>query len=297
MKKKYLWRMVCAGILLFTGCSVNQKKEIQDDRLSVYASFYPMADFAEKIGGDHVKVVNMTPAGVEPHDYEPSMEDVKGLSKADVFIYNGDDMEHWANRVLHGIDNPNLKVVKASEALSLKEENRNTDPHTWLSIRNAIQEMATIKEAFSTADPDHKKDYEANYNQYKELLVKLDKKYRDELAPYKGKSVVVAHQAFGYLFDDYGLKQLPIDGLTPDSEPTAAKVKQIMEEVKKNNVRVIYYEELVDPKVASMIAQETGAKTAVLNTLEGLSNEDLKNGRDYLSVMEDNLTALLSAWR
>lgn len=296
-KFKNFISVLCTSMLL-TGCG-SSPMEKKDDKLQVYTSFYPMYDFTKKIGGDHVDVKNMTPAGTEPHDFEPSTTDIKNINEADMFIYNGDDMEHWVRDVKDSLDNDKLKIVKASKNITLMSgsEEGDSDPHTWLSLKNAKTEMKTIKDELVELDPDHEKDYTANYDKYAKELDQLDSDFTKQLQPYEGRAIVVAHQAFGYLCQDYGLEQIPIEGLSPDSEPTPAKMKEIIDDVKKNNINVIFYEELVDPKVAETIAKETGSETKVLNTLEGLSDEELKDGKDYISVMKDNLNALLYAFK
>lgn len=294
MTKSLLYKIGIAvlSLTLLGGCA-SQGQDKKDKKLVVYASFYPMYDFAKKIGGNEVKVVNMTPAGTEPHDYEPTSDDLKGLSKADVFVYNSDAMEHWAKTVIKSVDNKNLTVVKAAANVQqLKGNASQMDPHTWLSIRNAIKEMDTIKEAFIKKDPAHKEVYQKNYAAYAKQMKALDQEYTKALAKDKGKSIVVAHQAFGYLCRDYDLKQIPIEGLVPDSEPDSLKMKQIIDQVKDRKIKVIFYEELVSPKVAKVIADETGTQVRVLNTLEGLSNKEIKEGKDYISVMKENLKQL-----
>lgn len=292
-------------IVLFAGCAIKKdatdaKPETKTEttkKLTVYASFYPMYDFAKKIGGDKVEVKNMTPAGTEPHDFEPTANDMKGLSTADVFIYNGEDMEHWVTTALKSVNNANLEVVKASAPIQLQKGKGNEmDPHTWLSIRNSIKQIAVIKDAFIKKDATNKTYYEKNYETYRKQLEELDAAYTKELASYKGRAIVVAHEAFGYVCKDYDLKQIAIEGLEPDSEPTPAKMKEIIKQVKEQNIQVIFYEELVNPKVAKAIADETGAKTMELNTLEGLSEEEIKEGKDYLSIMKDNLKNLVYAF-
>ena len=155
--------------------------------------------------------------------------------------------------------------------------------------------MENIKNAYVKADPDNKDYYEENYRTYAAAFDKLDQEYKDTLSALPNKSIVVSHEAFGYLCDAYGLTQMGIEGLSPDSEPDPARMAEIIDFVKTNQVRVIFFEELVSPKVAETIAAETGAQTQVLNPLEGLSDEDLKNGADYFSVMEDNLAQMKAA--
>ena len=243
-------------------------------KLKVIASFYPMYDFAVKIGGDRAEVVCMVPSGTEPHDWEPSASDLKNLEEADLFVYNGAGMEHWEEE---GHDHGHY------------------DPHVWLSPMNGKKEMEHIKNAYIEADPDHKDYYEANYETYAARFDQLDQSYKDTLASLPNKDIVVSHEAFGYLCSAYGLNQMGIEGLSPDSEPDPARMAEIIDFVKERNVKVIFFEELVSPKVAEAVAKETGAITQVLNPLEGLSDEELKKGADYFSVMEDNLKQLENA--
>nr|WP_288827250.1 metal ABC transporter substrate-binding protein [uncultured Clostridium sp.] len=294
---------------LLSGCG--RKKEADNSgKLSVMASFYPMYDFAVKIGGDKVDVTNMVPAGTEPHDWEPATKDITSLEKADVFVYSGAGMEHWAEDVLKTLKNKNLTVAEASSGITLmkghereegesqeaeSEEHGEFDPHVWLSPVNAKKEMENIKDAFVKADPENEAYYQANYETYAGKFDELDKKFKDTLSPLPNKSVVVAHEAFGYLCNAYGLTQMGIEGLSPDSEPDPARMAEVIDFVKENKVKTIFFEDLVSPKVAETIAKETGAKTEVLNPLEGLTDEQLKDGDDYFSVMEKNLTVLKEA--
>lgn len=285
---------------------------IQTGKLSVYASFYPMYDFASKIGGDKADVVTLVPAGTEPHDWEPAAADIAGLEEADIFIYNGAGMEHWAEDVLESLQNKDLIAVEASKDISLMEghpedegeegenedeehESEEFDPHVWLSPLNAKREMENIKNAFEQADPDNKDYYEENYTKYAAELDDLDKEFKDTLGAVPNKDVIVAHQAFGYLCSAYGLNQVPIEGLAPDSEPDPARVAEIIEFAGEHKVKVIFFEELVSPKVAEVIADAINAKTEVLNPIEGLSDEQLKAGDDYFSVMRQNLQSLKAA--
>lgn len=290
-----------------------------EKKLNVMASFYPMYDFATKVGGDKVEVTNMVPAGTEPHDWEPAATDVKNLEEADVFIYNGAGMEHWTEDVLGALDNKELKVVEASRGLTLlegKEEDEEEtedsssdsdasdestdseityDPHVWLDPLNAKAEMENIKNAFVEADPDNKDYYEQNYETYAEKFDQLDKEYKDGLADTKSKDLITSHEAFGYLCQAYGLNQVGIEGLSPDSEPDASRMNEIIKFAKENNVKTIFFEELVSPKVSETIADEIGAKTAVLNPLEGLTDDEINAGEDYFSVMESNLKTIEDA--
>jgi zinc transport system substrate-binding protein len=324
LKMKRFWSILLTGglvLFLLTGCNASQhpaatdanSSQSQNEKLLVYTSFYPMYDFASKIGGDKVAVTNMVPAGTEPHDWEPTAADITGLEKAAVFIYNGAGMEHWTGDVLASLQNKDLIAVETSKDISLLEghhehegeegehgdedghEGKEYDPHVWLSPLNAKKQMENIKNAFVQADPDSKDYYEANYAKYAADLDALDKEFKDTLSALSKKDIIVSHQAFGYLCAAYGLNQHGITGLSPDSEPDPARMAEIMEFVKEHQVKVIFFEELVSPKVAQTIAEATGAETAVLSPIEGLSDEQQAAGDDYFSVMRQNLQALKTA--
>lgn len=299
--------------------TVQESEKTDGEKLKVMASFYPMYDFAVKIGGEKAEVLDMVPAGTEPHDWEPAASDMKNLEEADLFVYSGAGMEHWVDTVLGSLENQKLVTVEASEGLTLlpghdeeeedeeadaesheeadddEHEHGQYDPHVWLSPLNAKKEMENIKNAYIEADPENKDYYEANYETWAEKFDELDQEYRDTLSAMPNKDIVVAHEAFGYLCDAYGLNQVGIEGLSPDSEPDPARMAEVIDFVKDNSVKVIFFEELVSPKVAETIAAETGASAQMLNPLEGLSDEELKQGEDYFSVMESNLEQLREA--
>lgn len=340
-------------------------ENLEDGKLKVAASFYPMYDFAEKIGADQIDLINLVPSGTEPHDWEPSASDLTNLEKADVFIYSGAGMEHWVDRVLNSLTNKNLTVVEASDGITLRvngsEEEEDDDhdhdhddehehdilddddhndhdhsdtdehddhdhdeddhdhyheilalqshshsghshdheggldPHVWLNPEYAKKEMENIKNAFVSADPEHKDIYEANYQKYSAEFDQLDKDFRDTIARLPNREIVVAHEAYGYLCDAYGLTQIGIEGLTPDSEPTPRRMARIIDFVRAHHVKVIFFEALTSSKSADTVAAETGITTGVLNPLEGLSADAIEAGSDYLSVMRENLAALSNA--
>lgn len=285
-----------------------QKGAEGSGKLSVVTSFYPMYDFTKKIGGDRVDVTNLVPAGTEPHDWEPSTTDIKKLEGADVFVYNGADMEQWVDATLASLSNSHLVTCKASEGVSLRTvgaehgaeghaaDDKNgsaDDPHVWLAPENAKAEMANIKDALVKADPDDKDYFEANYQKWAGECDALDQEFKSKLSPLPNKNIVVSHEAFGYLCDAYGLTQTPIEGLDADAEPSAKDLAAITDFVKANNVHVIFSEDLVSPKIAQTIASATGAQVEVLNPVEGLTDEQLAAGDDYFSVMRNNLDKLV----
>lgn len=167
------------------------------------------------------------------------------------------------------------------------------DPHAWISPKQAMKYAENIKNGFVQADPAHQADYEANYARLLDQLDQLDRRFRQELGSAAKKEIIVSHEAFGYLCRDYGLTQMPIMGLAPDSEPTARELKAISDFAREHQVKYIFFEELVSDKLAKTLAGDLKIDTLVLNPLEGLTEEEVGKGSDYFSVMENNLQNLL----
>lgn len=324
MKRIFAFLLVLS-LLLVTACSQNTvpqsgAAENEADKIKVYASIYPMYYFAKKIGKDKIDLELMVQPGAEPHDWEPTAKLMAKMEKADVFIYNGIQMEMWADKVIGALDNKELIIVEASEGMDLlrlkahdvhekdeehqehgdEEENHehgDYDPHVWLDPIRAIKQAENIKNALIKADGENKDFYEANFSEFAGRLRKLDKKFMDELSDRSGDEIVVAHAAFGYLADRYGLQQIAITGLTPQEEPSAAKMAEITELVKEHGITYIFYETLTSPKLSEVISRETGAEIAVLNPIGGLTKEEIEAGKDYISVMEENLESVKKAIR
>lgn len=301
--------LLALNILLLGGCMNNSTREqtnYHPNKISVYTSIYPMYDFTKKIGGDRINLTNLVPSGTEPHDWEPAPGDIAKLEKADVLIYNGAGMEEWIDDILGSINNKNLITIETSKEISLLEnahqeqdennhEDLKYDPHVWLNPMNAKKQMEAIKDALVKADPANKNYYENNFTENSIKLDQLDKEYKDTTASFTRKDLVVAHEAFGYLCNAYGLNQVGISGLSAESEPTPARMAEVARFARKNNVEYIFFEELVSPRVAQAIANEVGAKTEMLNPLEGLKQDDIDAGKEYFSVMRDNLATLSKA--
>lgn len=274
---------------LLAACAPSQP---EDTRLKVVTTFYPMYDFACKIGGDKVKVTNLVPPGAEPHDWEPTAADIAAVNDCDVFVYcDGVDSE-WAKKILSSL-NEDIVVARASDGILIDIPG---DYHFWLSPQHAVHQFGTIRDALRAADNANAEYYRTNCDQFIDQLFTLDEEYKTALQPFTGETIVVAHESFGYLCQAYGLEQAAIEGLSPDSEPDPARVAEIIDLVRSKNISTIFFEELVSPRVAETIARETGAKTALLNPLEGLTEEQLKAGEDYFSIMRENLATLVTSF-
>ncbi len=314
----------------FLGCSSpkqsTESNSISDEnqRIKVVSSFFPLYDFVRMIGGDHVNVTNMVPAGVEPHDWTPKSQDMKLISEADLFIYQGAGFEGWIDDVLSGISSENLLIIEASNGIELlpstpepeehehhghdHEELENDqrselhdhgayDPHTWLSPKSAIRMAENIFIGMKQADPAHASDYDANFNKLNSELTKLEQQYASQLTNLTKKEIVVSHQAFGYLARDYGLVQMPLMGIAAESEPTAQSLKAISEFVREHEVKYIFTEQLLSDALARTLADDLGVNTLMLHPLEGLTSDEMTRNETYISLMEHNLNQLMKALR
>jgi zinc transport system substrate-binding protein len=294
MKNKlFKTTIIIMGVLTLVGCS-SDKTTIDDGKLKIYTSFYTMYDFTSKIAGDKAEVINLVSDGTEPHEWEPSTADMVNLESADMLIYNGAGMEHWVDKISESLEN-DIQLVEASEGVTLIDDTfaaGNSDPHVWLDAKNAKLEMETIKNALILADKDNEQYYETNYEKYAKMFDELDKELVSRIGALDNKNIIVSHEAFSYLCKAYGLTQTSIGDLEADAEPDAKRLAEIVEFAKANQVTTIFFEELVSPKMAEVIAAEIGADTAVLNPIEGLTKEQVEAGEDYFSIMNSNLDTL-----
>ena len=271
----------------------------RSDKIEVAASFYPLYFFAREIGGDRAVVMDMTPAGAEPHDYEPTPGDIAAIENSKLVILNGGGLEAWGDDIKKNIDPARTQVIVAGKGLTdrrvTEEGKTTTDPHVWLSPVLAGEMVERIAQGFERADPANKSYYQANAAAMKARLADLDRAYRQGLSRCAERDIITSHAAFGYLAAAYGLKQVSIAGLSPDAEPSAQQLAHITEFARKNHVKYIFFERLVSPKLAGTIAGEIGAQTLVLNPIEGLSNRELADGKDYFTEMKSNLVNLEKA--
>ena len=275
---------------MVAGCGSQQSTD--KNKLQVAASFYPMAEFVSAVGGEHVQVTCLVPDGAEPHDWEPSPKDLTRLGRAQVFVYNG-MVEPWAQQALDALSERKIMPVEAGHDLFARGGKQ--DPHVWVSPKKAIIEVQRITEALCEADAKHTDAYKANGRAYVAKLEQLDKKLSEVAKTAPKKVFVTAHAAFGHLAADYGLRQLSVAGISAEAEPTPGDLQRLIATVKREKVRYVFFETLTDPKIAKLVAQETGAQTAVLDPLEGLDEEGCKQGLSYLKIMEQNITNLQKA--
>ncbi|MET1008768.1 MAG: metal ABC transporter substrate-binding protein [Gaiellaceae bacterium] len=276
----YAGMAATALALAASGCGEGGESAGSDDRMQVVAGFYPLAFAAQEVAGNRVEVTNLTPAGGEPHDVELSPRDVERIRSADLVLYAGGGFQPALEEAADGAEGATVEVL---DGLDLREEDGEADPHVWLDPVRFAQVVERIGAELGG---------EAPARQLASQLRALDGEYREGLADCDRHELVTAHDAFGYLADRYGLEVIPIAGLAPEVEPTPRDLEEIAELVEDRGVTTVFVEPLLSPEIGETVAREAGVATAVLNPLEGLTEEELARGENYLSVMRANLEAL-----
>lgn len=277
-------------ILILSPAGCQSKKMSNKDKVVVYTSIYPLYDFTKKIGQDYIVVENITPTGVEPHEFEPSINKISKIYESNAFIYLGEPMDPWAEKLRGDLAQKGIAVLKVGEGLI-----EGNDPHIWLSPKKSMQMARKIYDLLVKVDEKNKAVYEKNYDRLIEELKKLDDEYKKELASTRLRDFVVSHAAFGYLAKEYGLNQVSIKGLSPQEEPSLKHIKNLIDFCRERGIKYILAESLETPKEAQALAEEAGLKILTLNPIEGLTAEEEKANEDYFSLMRKNLEVLKEA--
>lgn len=295
MKKTYLIIIILFILGIVFALANKPQTKINSNKLQVTTSFYPLYFFASQIGGDKADVKNITPAAAEPHDYEPTTQDIAGIEKSNMLILNG-GVEAWGDKIKDNLKGTTVEVVTAADGLLTKklvEEGKTAqDPHVWLNPQLAKREAARITQGFIKIDPKNTSYYQTNEKTLDNKLDQLDAEYKAGLASCQRKDIITSHAAFAYMGSRYGLNQVAISGLSPDEEPSSKQLADVANFAKANNIKYIFFESLVSPKLSETVANEIGAKTLVLDPLEGISEDDMQQGKNYFTVMQENLNNL-----
>lgn len=289
-----IFAVLLAGGIYKVTYKPNKGLPVKNNKLQVITSFYPLYFFASQIGGNKAEVQNITPAGAEPHDYEPTAQDMARIEKSNLLILNGGNLEAWGDKIKENTKGV-VTVIAGKGLINQKMtegEQSIQDPHIWLSPALAQQEIKTILDGFIQIDVQNKSYYNENANKLLSQINSLDMEFKHGLANCNQKDIITSHAAFGYLAQTYGLNQVAISGLSPDEEPSPKQLAEVARFAKNHNVKYIFFEKLVSPKLSETIASEIGAKTLVLDPIEGVSKEDAKMGKNYLTIMKENLNNL-----
>ncbi|BCN31147.1 metal ABC transporter substrate-binding protein [Anaeromicropila herbilytica] len=283
--------ILCISISLIACNSKTKETTTKDTKLNVSVSFNAMAEFAKAVGKDKVQVSTIIPAGTEPHDFEPKTADIRKLSDAKVFIYNGLGMESWADEAVQSSNNQDLVVVNASKgSTSIEnmekdeiEEHGKYDPHLWLSLKGAEVEVQNIADGLLKADPKNRDYYQKNSNDYISEIEKLYQEYNKKFKSLEKKNFVTGHAAFNYFCKDFGLEQNSVEDVFAEGEPSTKQLAELVEYCKENKVTTIFAEEMASPEISKTLANEVGAKVETIHTIESADGD-----MTYLERMKDN---------
>ena len=259
-----------------------------NSRLNIVASFYPIFEFVKQIGGDRVAVTSLIPVGVEPHDYEPTIQQIQNAESADAIFFNALGFESsWLSR----IDNNNL--VDTSLGANITNTGNPIDPHIWLDPILVKNQVKNIEKALIELDPENKEYYQNNAINFTTALGSLDALIRSTLQTCDKKDFIAFHDAFSYFANRYGLKQHSIQGASPEGEVLPQRIQEIVELARDLGINVLYSEELVDPRFAEIIAQEIpNGRVLILSPIEGIDSDEQEAGIGYLDKMRENIDNL-----
>ena len=296
--------------------AVTESQKPKAEGLNVVTTTYILRDLTEEIAGDKATVTCLIPKGQGVHGFEPSPKDMNLVNGSDLFIYNGAGLESFTDRLKESLEG-DATFVEASEGIELLKgghhhhhdedadhdhdhdedadhdhdtaEHEGMDPHVWMAPENAEEMAENICEALSAKDPDNAAYYKANYEKLSEKFDALDDSFENVLSKAKHKDIVVSHEAYGYLAKEYGLNQIPIEGINSESEPDPKAMKAIVDEMKAKGIKTVFTEPNEDDKIAQTVASEAGAEVKELDPME------YESDKNYFERMESNLKILESA--
>lgn len=283
--------------ILISGC----QHEKDDSNNIVYTSIYPIQYIVEEIGGEVIKAESVYPPGVDAHSYEPSSREMTQIARGKAFIYLGAGMESFAETAAASLDNQEVKLIEIAtldDTLFSHSENHeghdhgDKDPHIWLDPLRMIQMGNIINEELTDIFPEYEKTFNKNFKTFKDKMLDLDNNFTQTIDSKKNKEILVAHAAYGYWEERYGIEQIAISGLSTNDEPSQKDLIRIINAAEDHHLPYVIFEQTGTDKVANIIREHINAEPLYLHNLESLTDADVQNGEDYFSLMEQNLNVL-----
>ena len=302
--------------IFIAGCSsADESSKANNEQLEIYTSIYPIQYAIERIGGDTVEAKTVYPPGVDAHSYEPTTKDITALADSDAFIYLGAGMESFAESAADALASQDVQLIEIGEHEELfhveeshhdhdadSEESHDHehdghshgdhDPHIWIDPLRMIEMAAIIKDDLIELNPDKESYYNENFTSLKTDLLALDETFQETLEAKENKHILVSHAAFGYWEERYGIEQISINGLSSASEPSQKELTEIIDQANSYDLDYIIFEQNSSNRVSEIIQNEIGADVLIIHNLSVLTEDDLDNGEDYLSLMQYNLDVL-----
>lgn len=318
--KKFI-AVSCIAILS-AGCALSAPSEDEDisqegQKIIVATSFYPLTHFAEQVGGDLLEVQQIAAPGADPHSYEPTPQQIRKIYESDLLIFNGAGQDPYADRLVEDIET-NVRVIVATELVNRvayehnedehehkdhdeheeehhDHEHGEWDPHVWLDPQRAQQIVETIASELSDIAPMHAEQFTTNANAYVSELRTLDQDMQVGLSNCSLDAIIVSHDAYRYLANRYGFHTLEIAGLSPSAEPSPARLAELTKIAEEEGIRHVFFETHVSPALSETLAQEIGAETLVLHSIEALTQQERAEGKTYIDIQRKNLENLRTA--
>lgn len=259
-------------------------------KIKVFTTNYPSYYFASVIGGDKVEVSNITPLGVDPHDFEPTPRDILNIINGDLLFLRGDNFEPWGEKVITSLGISPTKVIKLNNNIG-----NGIDPHTWLDPKLAIIEAEIIRDALITTDQINKDYYLKRTGTLIEQLNVLDQEFTSRIRGCRLNTVVTTHSSLNYLAKKYGFNVNSILGVDPEGEPSPKKIIELIDQIKSLKIKYLLTEPLLTRKYAETLSRETGIIYLIFNPLESLFENELPENKNYFTVQVDNLRSIITA--
>jgi zinc transport system substrate-binding protein len=270
-------------------------------RIKVLASFYPVYDFANNVGGSRIDLLLLVPETDDVHSFEPRPSSIQNVATANVLIYSGAGLEPWIPQIVAAADNPRLIVVDSSQGIPLlpvpprfQKDNRAFDPHIWLDPVLAKQQVMNILQGLIRADPADQGYFTSNAQAYTAKLDNLNSEILQATSNVKTRYFITFHEAFAYFAKKYNLTQIPITGPF-EEEPSPSDIQTVITAIQQNHLCYVGYESLENPSVSQSVASQTHATLVLMDPIEGLSQADQAVGKTYLIKMQDNLAVFVLA--
>ena len=317
---KKVWILLTVLLLALAGCTNNQNET--NDKLSVITSLFPQYDFVREIGKDKVDVSLLLSPGVESHAFDPTPSQIIAITQSDLFIYTNPEMEPWIDQIVENVKDDGTLILESSKGIQFIEgshdhsedehddedhddqneqdehdEDHLVDPHVWLDPLNAKIMVTNISNALIELDPENEAFYTENTNAYLAKLDDLNDTFEEVFNESPNDTIIYGgHFAFGYLADRFDLTILsPYTGFSPDAEPTANAISELIKTIEEKNIKIIFFEELIEPRVANVIAEQTNTTPMLLHGAHNVTKQEMDSNITYIEIMHENAEKLKEA--
>jgi zinc transport system substrate-binding protein len=290
---------------------VDNKNQSKQQKPIIITTLFPFYDITRTLIGDQADISLLLPPGIEPHSFEPTPQDIVQIQEADIFIYTGDSMEPWVKDIINDLPKT-VTIVDTSQGITLIEnaddhshghdddhgdeknkEKLALDPHFWLDFNNTIIATKTISDTISSKNIVDTTLLSQNRDILTRDFTQIDIDYRDTLGKCRNKTILQAgHRTFGYLAKRYNLEYITTEELSPNSDTSAQDIANLIDEVRKEKAKAIFSEELIEPRIANTISDETGVPILLLNGAHNITSDQIKNNISFITIMRENLNNL-----